>query len=248
VGTPTAGGNLVATDLLSGSFIDMLRNAMVIDRMGVRMMTGLVGQIAIPKQTGSATAYWVAESGAPTESQQTIGQVTMSPKTVGAYTDFSRKLTLQSSISVEQMVNQDLATVLGLAIQQAAINGTGADNQPSGLLTLVTPSVIGGTDGLNSTRHMLHALNKRSERASAADSRAHASGLNVPAEHALTWDRGSVLGITLVEPVPPRLLCGLLARLRHCRQERRDLILAARWNVGIRHVTSPRPSSLPQRR
>lgn len=32
VGTPTAGGNLVATELLSGSFIDLLRNAMVLDR------------------------------------------------------------------------------------------------------------------------------------------------------------------------------------------------------------------------
>lgn len=148
VGTPTAGGNLVATELLAGSFIDLLRNAMVIDRMGVRMMTGLVGQIAIPKQTGSATAYWVAENTASTESQQTIGQVTMSPKTVGAFTDISRKLTLQSSISVEQMVNQDIATVLGLAIQQAAINGSGASNQPSGLLTLITPSVLGGTNGL----------------------------------------------------------------------------------------------------
>lgn len=151
VGTPTAGGNLVATELLSGSFIDMLRNAMAINAMGTRMLTGLVGQIAIPKQTGAATAYWVAENGAPTESQQTVGQVTMSPKTVGAFTDISRRLTLQSSIDVEQMVNQDLSTVLGLAIQQAAINGSGASNQPSGLLTLVTPSVIGGANGLAPT-------------------------------------------------------------------------------------------------
>lgn len=151
VGTPTAGGNAVATELLAGSFIDLLRNAMVIDRMGVRMLTGLVGQIAIPKQTGAATAYWVAENSAPTESQQTIGQVTMSPKTVGAFTDISRRLTLQSSIDVESMVNQDLATVLGLAIQQAAISGSGASNQPSGLTTLVTPSVIGGANGLAPT-------------------------------------------------------------------------------------------------
>lgn len=147
VGTANAGGNLVATDLLSGSFIDLLRNAMVINGMGTRMLTGLVGQIAIPKQTGAATAYWVAENTAATESQQTIGQVTMTPKTVGAYTDISRRLTLQSSIDVENMVQSDLATVLGLAIQQAAISGSGASNQPSGLLTLVTPSVIGGTNG-----------------------------------------------------------------------------------------------------
>lgn len=155
-GTPTAGGNLVATDLLSGSFIDMLRNAMVINGLGTRMLTGLVGMIAIPKQTGAATAYWVAENAAPTESQQTVGQVTLSPKTVGAFTDISRRLLLQSSIDVEGMVQSDLATVLGLAIQQAAINGTGASNQPSGLLTLVTPGVVGGTNGAAPTwAHMI---------------------------------------------------------------------------------------------
>lgn len=156
VTTATAGGNVVSTDLLAGSFIGLLRNAMVIDGLGTRMMTGLVGNVAIPKLTGAATAYWVAENTAPTESQQTIGQVTMSPKTVGAFTDISRRLLLQSSLSVEQMVQQDLATVLGLAIQQAAINGSGASNQPSGLLTLVTPGVIGGTNGLAPTwAHMI---------------------------------------------------------------------------------------------
>ena len=69
VGTPTAGGNLVATDLLSGSFIDMLRNAMVLDQLGVTMLTGLMGNVAIPKQTSGSTIYWVAENTAPTESQ-----------------------------------------------------------------------------------------------------------------------------------------------------------------------------------
>ena len=151
VGTPTAGGNLVATDLLAGSFIDALRNAMVIDGLGARFLTGLVGNIAIPKLTGSASAYWVAENTAPTESQQAIGQVTMSPKTVGAYTDISRRLLLQSSLDVEGMVQNDIAQILGLAIQQAAISGSGASNQPSGILTQVTPSVIGGTNGLAPT-------------------------------------------------------------------------------------------------
>ena len=158
VGSATGGGNLVATDLLSGSFIDILRNAMVLDRLGARTLTGLNGMIAIPKQTGAATAYWVAESGAPTESQQTVGQVTLSPKTVGAFSDISRRLLLQSSIDVEAMVQNDLATVLGLAIQQAAINGSGSANQPSGLLTLVTASVIGGTDGAAPTWANIIAL------------------------------------------------------------------------------------------
>jgi HK97 family phage major capsid protein/HK97 family phage prohead protease len=147
VGTPTAGGNLVATDLLSGSFIDMLRNAMVLDRLGVRMLTGLVGNVAIPKQTAGSNIYWVAENVAPTESQQTIGQVLMSPKTAGGFTDIGRTLMNQSSIDVENFVLSDLASNLGLGIQQAAISGSGASNQPSGLLTRIAASVIGGANG-----------------------------------------------------------------------------------------------------
>jgi len=133
VGSATAGGNLVATDLMADAFIDLLRNRSVAIRAGATSMNGLVGNIAIPKQTGGATAYWVAESGAPTESAQTIGQVTMSPKTVGAWTEFSRRLMIQSSIDVENMVRRDLASVIALAIDAAAFYGTGADNQPRGI-------------------------------------------------------------------------------------------------------------------
>ena len=156
VGTATAGGNLVQTDVLVGSFIDALRNAMVIDRLGTRMLTGLVGNVAIPRQTGGATIYWVAENTAPTESQQSIGQVTMSPKTAGGFTDIGRTLMNQTSLDVENFVLNDLAVNLGLGIQQAAINGSGASNQPSGLLTRITASVIGGTNGLAPTwQHMI---------------------------------------------------------------------------------------------
>lgn len=133
VGTNSAGGFTVATDLLAASFIEMLRNRSVVQRAGATVLNGLVGNVAIPKQSGAATAYWVAESGAPTESQQTLAQVTMSPKTVGAYTDFSRKLMIQSSIDIESMVRRDLATVIALAIDAAALYGTGANNQPTGI-------------------------------------------------------------------------------------------------------------------
>lgn len=149
VGTPTAGGNTVATDLLASSFIDLLRNKMAVTGLGAKFLTGLVGQIAIPRQTAGATAYWVAENGAPTESQQAFDQVTMTPKTLGAFTDITRKLLLQSSIDVEGLVRNDLATVIAMAIDLAAINGSGASNQPTGILnTAGIGSVAGGTNGL----------------------------------------------------------------------------------------------------
>jgi len=116
--------------------------------MGTRFLTGLVGNIAIPRLSGSATTHWVAENVAPAESNLSVLQVTMSPRTLGAWSEISRKLLLQSSLDVEAMVQGDLAQVMGLAIQQAGINGTGAAGQPSGLLTRITPSVVGGVNGL----------------------------------------------------------------------------------------------------
>lgn len=148
VGTATAGGHTVQTNVVAGSFIEVLRNAMALNALGVTMLTDLQGQVAIPRQTAGATAYWVAENGAPTESQQAFDQVAMNPKTVGAYTDISRKLLIQSSIDVEQFVQNDLAKVLAIAIDSAGINGTGASNQPTGVLnTAGIGSVAGGTNG-----------------------------------------------------------------------------------------------------
>ena len=133
VGTPTAGGDLVDDVLLAGSFIELLRNRLSIAQAGATMLTGLQGNVSIPRQTSAASAYWVGENAAPTESQQAIDQVNMTPKTVGAYVDYSRRLLLQSSVDVEGMVRNDLARVIALEIDRAAIYGTGSSNQPQGL-------------------------------------------------------------------------------------------------------------------
>jgi HK97 family phage major capsid protein len=159
VGTDTAGGHTVATDLMSTDFIDLLRNAMMVQRAGARMLTGLVGDVAIPRQTGGATAYWVAESGAPTESQAAFDQVTLAPKTIGAYSDISRKLLRQASIDIEAIVRQDLATVLALEIDRAALHGSGSSNQPTGVAaTSGIGSVAGGTNGLAPAHSHIVAL------------------------------------------------------------------------------------------
>jgi HK97 family phage major capsid protein len=157
VGTPSAGGYLVATDLLAQSFIELLRNRMMVRAAGATVLAGLVGDVAIPKQTGGATAYWVGESGSPTEGAQTLGQVALSPKTVGAWTDISRKLLKQSSIDVEVFVRNDLTSVLGLAMDSAALHGPGTGNAPTGIAaTSGIGDVAGGTDGLAPTwAHMV---------------------------------------------------------------------------------------------
>ena len=147
-GTPSAGGDLIATDLLSGSFIDMLRNRLSIMNAGATFLPGLEGNIAIPRQTGGAAAFWLAENGEPSETSATFDQIALTPKTVGAYTEISRKLLQQSSISTEQFVQNELIRVLALEIDRAALAGSGTNNQPLGLLNNNgIGSVEAGPDG-----------------------------------------------------------------------------------------------------
>lgn len=133
---------LVGTDNQPGSFIDLLRNEAVSLAMGATRLTGLVGNITIPRMTAAGTAYWLAdESTQITESQPTIGQLSLSPKDVAALTQISHKLMSQSTPDVEQMIMNDLAAVLGLAIDVAVLRGSGSNGQPHGIV---------GTSGLGS--------------------------------------------------------------------------------------------------
>lgn len=148
VGTPSAGGYLVQTQYLP--MIELLRNRMILAQAGVRMLTGLVGDIAVPKHTAAGTGYWVAESNAPTESAQTLGQVVLTPHSFGAFSDISHKLLVQSSIDVEGFVRDDLARVIALGIDYAGLHGDdSADpNQPDGVAsTSGIGAVTGGTNG-----------------------------------------------------------------------------------------------------
>ncbi len=129
----TAGGNLVQTDLDAANFIELLRNNSVLQQTGATTLTGLQGNLSIPRLGAAGSAYWVSESSSVTESQQTIEQVNMTPRTVGAMTDISRKLLIQSSIDVENMVRNDLAKVIALEIDRCALYGLGNTSEPLGV-------------------------------------------------------------------------------------------------------------------
>ena len=145
-GTASAGGYLVATDNLAGSFIDLLRNRTVVAQLGATMLSGLVGNVTIPKQTAAGTAYWLStEATAITESNQTLGQLSLTPKNVGAYTEVSRQLMMQSSPSIDALVMNDLARVLAIAIDSAAISGSGASGQPTGIVNTAGIGSVTGT-------------------------------------------------------------------------------------------------------
>ncbi len=159
VGTPSAGGDLVATDLLAGDFIDLLRNVALLIRLGATELRDLTGDIAIPRMTSAATAAFVAENAATSESAPAFDQVTLSPETVTAFVDMSRRLLIQSSIDVENLVRMDLLIIVALAIDLAGITGDGTGNNPTGILNQAgIGDVALGTNGAAPTRNSLISL------------------------------------------------------------------------------------------
>lgn len=144
VGTPSAGGYLVGTSNVS--YIEMLRNRSVAFRMGAQPLPGQRENITIPRQTATGSATWLAnEASTLSEITQTFGQLAMSPKSVGAYTEISRQLALQSNPAIEGIVTSDLATVTALAVDTGVISGSGASGQPTGIVNTAGIGSVTGT-------------------------------------------------------------------------------------------------------
>ena len=147
VGTDSAGGFLRPTDHLGDQFVDALRSRLVMNELGARFMTGLRGDVAIPKLATGVSAGFVAENGATSEVNAVFSQITMSPKSLGAFTDVSRLLMIQSDPSVEQIVRDDLLNAIAQKVEDVAIEG-GGSNEPSGIIdTAGIGSVAIGTNG-----------------------------------------------------------------------------------------------------
>ena len=124
---------LIGQDFRAGSFIDALRNASAVMPLATNL-NGLSGDVKIPKKTAAASAAFISsEGGAAGESEMTIGSVTMSPKTCGVFTDVTRQLMLQSSLDVENLIRDDLAKSMAIAIDDAALEGSGSSGNPRGI-------------------------------------------------------------------------------------------------------------------
>lgn len=137
VGTPSTGGYTVATNL--AAVADCFRPALKVEGMGATVLRGLTGNLDLPSLASSGTATWVAENGNATRTAATFEKVSMAPKTVTGEYRLSRRLMLQSSAAIEDILRRDLGFLLAQALDLAAMNGSGTGAEPLGLLN--TPGV-----------------------------------------------------------------------------------------------------------
>ena len=130
-GTGTLGGMMVQTDNLGSEFIALLRNRPLVERLGAKVLT-LNNPVTIPRQSGAGSVNWVSESAAATLSTGNFEQLTLQPYGVSAFQQYSKQLLYTSNPSIDLMIQDDIHAILNLAIDKAALHGSGS-GQPLGV-------------------------------------------------------------------------------------------------------------------
>ena len=146
VGSFSGGGALVGTELLAGSFIDLLRNQSALMQSGITMITGLTGNIDIPRKTAASQHYWVGEDVDVTASEATFGLISSTPKTIGVRVPVSRRALIQTTPDIDTLIRSDMAESLALGVDASGLYGSGTSGQPLGLnnVTGIGSVTLGG--------------------------------------------------------------------------------------------------------
>jgi HK97 family phage major capsid protein len=126
------GGVSIPTELRG--FIEYLKDALVVQQLGAQMLTGLQGNISIPRGKTIATAAWEGENDDTDETSPTFESVTASPHRLAAYAQLSKQLIMQSSLPMEAYIQGLLAYAVANKLESAAITGTGLNDIPKGIL------------------------------------------------------------------------------------------------------------------
>ena len=131
----TTGAGAIETEHRGEDFIEsLIADNFVLER--ARTYTGLNGIVEVPAENVLPNAEWVAETAAPTESNPTMRQITLTPKRLYVHSDVSRALLVMGNPDVEDLMRDLLIRQCARAIDHAAYYGTGQNNQPLGISNL----------------------------------------------------------------------------------------------------------------
>lgn len=151
------GANLV--DEQQQGVIEFLRPKPVVESMGARMLRGLTGNLKWPTNDGGISAGWGGEIDPITESKTAYGKKTMEPHRCGAAVVMSLQNIYQSTPDLERMTIDDMNRVMALLLDTAAINGSGAGDEPLGILNNPNVNTIAaGANGAAPTWDNIVAL------------------------------------------------------------------------------------------
>lgn len=134
--TTTTAESIVPDDFRADLFVGPLRNSRLVQSLGATVLTGLRGDVVVPRHKTGMTAQWIAEGESLTESGMTFDTIKLQPRHIGAMTELSRQLLQQSSPSIEALVRNDMSEVMAEAFDLALLVGDGT-KQPLGIFKTV---------------------------------------------------------------------------------------------------------------
>lgn len=136
INSDPAGGFTVA-GVLASQWIDLLRANMVLSRAGARTVPMDAGEMTLARVTGDPAVSWHGENAAISDSEATLGAVTLRAKTVVCLVKLSLELS-QDSANIEQILQSTITSAMAHAIDDAGLNGVtvNAGAAPSGILSL----------------------------------------------------------------------------------------------------------------
>lgn len=132
-GTALQGAEIVSTDVLN--LLGPLRNVLVFSKAGATYLTGLIGNISIPKYAGS-TAGWKGEVAAADDAAGAHSDLPLSPMRICGYLDISKRYLIQDAVGAEELLKIDLVAAVAGVLESTALSKIAAvaDNNPAGLL------------------------------------------------------------------------------------------------------------------
>ena len=146
-GTPTLGGMVVQTSVMADEFIEILRNKSQVLNLGARVLN-LPGPVTIPRQNGAGTVNWAGETVASTLTAINFQNLTLTPQAITAFHQYSKQLLQTANPSIDALVRDDITQTIALAIDLAALHGSGS-GQPTGIInTSGIGSVLAATNGI----------------------------------------------------------------------------------------------------
>lgn len=110
-----------------------IRNASILSKMGATWFGNAVGDISMPKYSGSNVG-WKGEITTADNGAGNFSEVVLSPKRLTAYVDVSKQFLLQDSNDAEAILIQDLAEAIAEKFDKTVFgSASGTTTQPAGL-------------------------------------------------------------------------------------------------------------------
>lgn len=128
--------------------------------LGTRVLTGLTGNVSVT-QTAQASAVWETEVASNDETTPATSRpITLSPKRLGAFSDISKTLLLQTSGAGEMWVKTQLQKAVNRKLDETIYQGTGVSPIPYGIIntTGVNTATSSGAPGHELFQEMWAAI------------------------------------------------------------------------------------------